>query len=116
MLNTNNKNYIPCNWPAAAGNNNNKLVLYMHYLEYVTKCHIYSNAYNIVFKFKTALFFSFLVVQLFLNNISLLIAQSRLSITQASSSFKCLDTHTFTYATPTFITKALHLVKLVQLF
>ena len=36
-------------------------------------------------------------------------------ITQASSSFKCLDKRTFTYATPTFITEALRVVTLVQL-
>ena len=34
---------------------------------------------------------------------------------QASSSFKCLDTHTFKYATPTLITEALHLVTQAQL-
>ena len=50
-----------------------------------------------------------------LNNILLLITQSHLSITQASSSFKCLDTRLFMYATPTFITKALCLVTRVQL-
>ena len=42
-------------------------------------------------------------------------AHGRLSINQASSSFKRLDTHTFMYATPTFITEALCLVTLVQL-
>ena len=36
-----------------------------------------------------------------LNNISLIISQNRLSIAQPSSSFKCLNTRTFTYATPT---------------
>ena len=45
-----------------------------------------------------------------LNNILLIISQSHLSIAQASSSFKCLDKHTFTYATPTLITKALQLI------
>ena len=45
----------------------------------------------------------------------LLITRSHLSITQASSSFQRLDTRTFTYATPTFITEALQLVTLVQL-
>ena len=34
---------------------------------------------------------------------------------QASSSFKHLDTHTFTYATPTSITEVLCLVTQVQL-
>ena len=34
---------------------------------------------------------------------------------QASSSFKHLNTHTFMYATPTFITEVLRLVTLVQL-
>ena len=42
-----------------------------------------------------------------LNNILLLTTQNRLSIAQASSSFKRLNTHKFTYATPTFITEAL---------
>ena len=46
----------------------------------------------------------------------LLIACSCLFITQASSSFKRLNTRTFTYTTPTFITEVLHLVMLVQLF
>ena len=36
-------------------------------------------------------------------------------MTQASSSFKCLDTHMFMYATPTFITEAFGLVTRVQL-
>ena len=61
-----------------------------------------------------ALFFSFSSTTV-LNNILLLIAHSRLSITQASSSFKRLDMHTFKYATPTYKTQALHLVTLVQL-
>ena len=38
-----------------------------------------------------------------------------LSITQDNSSFKHLNTCTFTYATLTFITEALHLVTQVQL-
>ena len=42
-------------------------------------------------------------------------ACSHLSITQASSYFKRLDTRTFMYATPTFITEALRFVTLVQL-
>ena len=50
-----------------------------------------------------------------LNNILLLITRSGLSITQANSCFKRLDTRTFTYATPTFITEALRLVTLVHL-
>ena len=50
-----------------------------------------------------------------LNNILLLTTRSRLSIAQASSSFKHFDTHTFMYTTPTFITEALHLVTQVQL-
>ena len=41
--------------------------------------------------------------------------QSRLSIAQLSSSFKHLDMCMFTYATPTLITKVLHLVTQVQL-
>ena len=48
-------------------------------------------------------------------NILLLVTQSHLCIAQASSSFKCLDTCTFMYATPTFITEAFHLVTQVQL-
>ena len=46
----------------------------------------------------------------------LLITQSRLSVTQASSSFECLDTCMPAYATPTFVTEALHVVAYVQLF
>ena len=93
-------------------NNNNKHVLYTQYLEYVTKGH--SNACNIVLKLKRlySLVFSGTTV---LNNILLLIARSLLSISQASSSFKRLDTRTFTYTTPTFITEALRLVTLIQL-
>ena len=41
--------------------------------------------------------------------------QSLLSIAQGSSSFKCLDMHTFTYATPIFITEVFRLVTQVQL-
>ena len=51
-----------------------------------------------------------------LNSILLLTTRSRLSVAHASSSFKLFDTHTFTYATPTFITEALSLVTQVQLF
>ena len=51
-----------------------------------------------------------------LNSILLLTTRSRLSIAQASSSFKLFDTRTFKYATPTFITEALSLVTQVQLF
>ena len=59
-----------------------------------------------------AFFFSFLVEQL---NVLLLITQCRLSIPKASSSFKCLNTHKFTYTTPTYITEALRLLTQVQL-
>ena len=59
--------------------------------------------------------FLFLSGKTALNNILLLIAHSRLSITQASSSFKHLDMCTFTYATLIFITVALCLITLVQL-
>ena len=60
------------------------------------------------FKLKTALFFRLSVVRItVLNNIVLIISQSCLSIAQARSTFKHLDTHMFTYATPTLITKAL---------
>ena len=38
-----------------------------------------------------------------------------LSIAQASFSFKHLDTHRFTYTTPTFITEVLRLITHVQL-
>ena len=43
---------------------------------------------------------------------------SRLSIAQASFSFKCHDTYmpTYVYVTHTFITKALYLATYVQLF
>ena len=50
-----------------------------------------------------------------LNNVLLLIAHSRLSITQTSSSFKHLDMRTFMYTTSTFITELLRLVTLVQM-
>ena len=50
-----------------------------------------------------------------LYNILLLTTRSRLSIAQASSSFKRFDMHTFTYTTPTFITEALRLLTQVQL-
>ena len=69
---------------------------------------------NDCFKLKTALFFIFSGITV-LNNIVLTISQSHLSIAQASSSFKCLDMHTFTYATPTLITEALRFVIRVQL-
>ena len=82
----------------------------MHYLDYITKGDIAMLQY--CFKFKTALFFGFLVVY---NCILLLIARNHLFITQASSSFKCLDMRTFMYATSTFITEAFCLVTLVQL-
>ena len=61
------------------------------------------------------LFCSFLSGITVLNNILLLTTQSRLSIAQASSSFKLFDMRTFTYATPTFRTEALRLVTQVQL-
>ena len=50
-----------------------------------------------------------------LNNILLLITRSCLSVAQASGSFKCLDTCTFMYTTPSFVTEALHLATQVQL-
>ena len=49
-----------------------------------------------------------------LNNI-ILRPWSHLSIAQASSFFKHLNMRTFTYGTPTIITKVLHLVTRVQL-
>ena len=49
-----------------------------------------------------------------LNNMILLHnSPSRLSVTQASSSFKRLDMRTPMYATPTFITELFHLVTYV---
>ena len=64
-----------------------------------------------------AIFFSFVVVYITvqLNNILLLITRGYLSITQASSSFKCFDACTFMYAMLTFITEALLLVTRVKL-
>ena len=50
-----------------------------------------------------------------LNNTVLIISQSHLSIVQANSSLKRLDTHTFKYATVTLITKVLRPVTRVQL-
>ena len=50
-----------------------------------------------------------------LNNILLLTTRNSISIAQASSSFKCLNAHTFTYATPTFIIETLRLLTQVQL-
>ena len=41
---------------------------------------------------------------------NLTITRRRLSIFKTSSSFKCLDTHTFVYATPALITEVFHLV------
>ena len=75
---------------------------------------ITSNIYNIVLNLKRlySLVFSGTTV---LNNILLLITHSFLSMTQASSSFKRLDTRKVTYVTPTFITEMLRLVTLVQL-
>ena len=46
---------------------------------------------------------------------TVLLLNSRLSIAQASSSFKRFDTHTFTYTTPTFITEVLRILTQVQL-
>ena len=50
------------------------------------------------------------------NNDILLITQSRLSVSQASSSFKCPDTHTPMYITPTYSTEAFCVVTYVQQF
>ena len=60
-------------------------------------------------------FLQFLSSITVLNNILLPTTRSRLSMAQASSSFKHLDMHTFTYTTPTFITEALCLLTQVQL-
>ena len=71
---------------------------------------------TILFKLKRALFFRFLVVYVtVLCNIVLIISQSRLSIAQASSSFKLLVMPMFMYTTPTLVTEALCLVTQVQL-
>ena len=71
---------------------------------------------SILFKFKMTLFSSFIVVRISVSNsIILLITLSRVSIVQASSSFKHLYMHMFMYATPTFITEAHCLVTQVQL-
>ena len=50
-----------------------------------------------------------------LSNIILLLTQSCLSIAQASFSFKCLNVHMFSYATPAFVTEVLYLVTHVQM-
>ena len=66
-----------------------------------------------------ALFFSLfssLVLLLFLNNIIVLITQSRSSIAQISSSFKWLDMYTSMSNTPTLIAEALRRVTSLQLF
>ena len=70
--------------------------------------------HTILNKLQTTVFL-FLISMTVLNNIILLLTQSRLSITQASSSFNRLDTFTPTHATPTFITEALCLVTQVLL-
>ena len=63
-----------------------------------------------------ALFFSVLMVHItILNNILLLTTQSYLSAAQDSSFLKCLDMHTFVYATPTFVSEAFCLVTQLQL-
>ena len=80
-------------------------------LEYIIKDQIATH--TILFNLKWLYFLSGITIQ---NNIILLITQSHLSVTQASSSFKHLDTHTTTYTTPTFITEAFRLVTYVQLF
>ena len=63
-------------------------------------------------KWLYSLFLSGIIV---LSNIILLLTRSCLSIAQASFSFKCLNAHMFTYATPTFVTEGLCLVTHVQL-
>ena len=50
-----------------------------------------------------------------ITDILLLITQSHLSRAQASSSFKCFNMCTFTYATPTIKTEAPCIVTQVQL-
>ena len=76
-------------------------------LEYGTKNHI--ETHTILFNLKRLYSFVSLSGITVLNKIILLIAQSRLSVTQASSSFKRLVTRTPTYATPTFIIKTIRL-------
>ena len=61
-------------------------------LEYVTKDHIATH--TILCKLKMVPFFNLLNGITALNNIILLIIQSCLYVPQASSSFKCCDTHT----------------------
>ena len=85
----------------------------MHYLQYITKGHIATHTIIVInLKWLYSLVFSGTTV---LNNILLLITHNCLSITQASSSFELLDTRTFMYTTPTFITEAVHLITYVQL-
>ena len=71
--------------------------------------------HTILFSIKNGFILLILNAITILINIFVIISQSRLSIAQASFSFKCLNKRTFTYATPTFITEALCLVTRVQL-
>ena len=70
-------------------------------LEYITKDRLATH--TIIFKLKTALFFSFLVVP-----------RNCLYVAQASSSFERLNTCTPMHTTPTFITEAFCLVTYVH--
>ena len=70
--------------------------------------------HTILFSIQNGLILRFLSGISVLNTVILLVTQSHLSIAQASS-FKCLNTHTFTYGTLTFITEAHYLVTQVQL-
>ena len=85
--------------------NTHTLQLYTYFAEGSFHPNDHSNAYIIV----STLFFSFLVI---ITDILLLISCEAiyLYIAQASSSFKSLDMHTFTYITLNFITEALCLV------
>ena len=75
----------------------------MKQLEYATKGHI--AMHKILFKLKgfTLQFLSGTCI----TDITLLVTRNCLSVAQASSSFKCLNTCTLMYAAPTFITEGL---------
>ena len=98
---------------------NNIRYLSLHQLIRIHNWGPHSNAYNIVLNLKRLYSLVYLAPwysYCFLNNIIVLITQSRLSIAQISSSFKWLDTRTSTSTTPTLITEALRHVTSLQLF
>ena len=109
----NNKQKIPYNWPAGSQLNGEYTSLYTLFNQN-TLLRVTQQCIQYYFEFKMA--FSLASQQYnCLNNILLPTTRSCLSIVQASSSFKCLDTCTITYATPTYITEVLHLLTQVQL-